>query len=1475
MKHDILADSFVQFAGVRTAFLLPQKANDHIQRIIAESGRFYEQDMLEHCRSSLQPGDVVVDGGAFIGNHTLFYANICEARVVAFEPNPESFNVLKANIVLNGVDDRVTAYQLGLGGESGRARLLAAVDANNQGMSSLQLARSGEVEVVRLDDVELPGPLRLLKVDVEGMEVSVLRGAAQTIQRDRPLLYVECASPISFGRVVHLMSGWGYAATAQFNATATVLFEPAPDMLQAVNTQISYLQYSINERLRAVSDQVARSTRSGPVVVSAPEPDPSIEIAERIQRLDDATRDVGVALGRLSAQLAHLHQKQGAMAKKLDTVISRQERSQRPVVETTIRKYRKLRRDPQRFIADSALAPVLTRSGGGPATRKVRKLLRDPESFFKDARSPIVGRVGMEALRRLGRRARSLEGARPIVADDTKLPTRSVVFALPEESYEPGTIAKLSRELNRTSEVIIVAGSSHALGVRELLAEIACDRARLYVFEDDESPARRLSYALERACGERIAVVLDPKAAGAADVSAALDRVSVTAGAGNRGSARVLRGSRPLVVAASRSELREILSGRGDPEVTRLLDGASSRTTSTGGPALFCYFPYQRARLIDRLAALRDEMPTCVVYGRHLARLETAIESAGSERFDHVVLVDPGTDDFFVYRSPSGRQPFRDTVACSAGIVCFERRPRWFVSVGQAVRKQSKRVSVIMTVYDAADTLGYAIDSILEQSYSNIELLIIDDCSQDGSFEVARRKASYDPRIRLLQTPRNGGTYCAKNLGLSRATGDVVTFHDSDDVALAHRLELQLGALLADPESVGNLVFHQRVTEAGETVWYRGNKDRPARISLMFRRQEVLDTVGYFDSVRVTADDELIHRLHAATGRPVRRLPSVAYVARYAPGSLTTAGAGTISIAADGTVTLPPARVEYWKAAQEWHRQIAQGQASAIVEFPLRRRPFSAPSAITPGRTEHRDQTVTASMATMPSRTAILEQTVASLLPQVDRLNIYLNNFESVPAFLNDPRIVIARSQEHGDQRDNGKFFFAERLAEGYHFTVDDDIVYPPDYVATTIAKIEQYDRRAAIGVHGLNLADPLESYTVGREMFHFKYAVERDQFVQLVGTGTLAYHTSTLRVSMADLKTTGMADLWFAIRAREHGVPLIVQARTKNWLRPIQHEGETIYDQTRIDDEKETAIVREHGPWSREAFARLHRDLAEYMARTRSLAGFAAAGGNVHQVAALLGRPPVRFAIIVAGWNCAEHVQACWESIEKQQPGLYDYEVYFVDDGSTDLTWTMLQQLPRSRNIHIRRNERNHGPAYTRYSVLRELEDGDQVCVLLDLDDLLRPNALSTLAETYLAHRDCWLTCGNWINQDKRRNPLDFYDEAVVQRRAYRDVPLFKCTHLRSFRRFLFDGLDEDSFKDPAGQWLMHCTDVALMLPLMEKCGPENILYIQEPLYVYYEQREAGTLRRFGKPQKVEMYRWLCSLPRSLPAANVNRPAG
>ncbi|UFN50972.1 FkbM family methyltransferase [Roseomonas sp. OT10] len=174
----------------------------------------------------LEPGDGFIDVGANIGWFSVLAAQAVgpRGRVHAFEPRADLAGRLRQSIVDNGFEDRCRVEMIALGAEEGAIDLAWVPDERNPGHSFI-VPRSmpegavslGRVPVRPLDALGLDGPVRLIKIDVEGAEPLVLRGAQGLIARDRPILLIELF-PYWLGRVsgttadalLTQLRGWGY-----------------------------------------------------------------------------------------------------------------------------------------------------------------------------------------------------------------------------------------------------------------------------------------------------------------------------------------------------------------------------------------------------------------------------------------------------------------------------------------------------------------------------------------------------------------------------------------------------------------------------------------------------------------------------------------------------------------------------------------------------------------------------------------------------------------------------------------------------------------------------------------------------------------------------------------------------------------------------------------------------------------------------------------------------------------------------------------------------------------------------------------------------------------------------------------------------------------------------------------------------------------------------------------------------------------
>lgn len=252
-------------------------------------------------------------------------------------------------------------------------------------------------------------------------------------------------------------------------------------------------------------------------------------------------------------------------------------------------------------------------------------------------------------------------------------------------------------------------------------------------------------------------------------------------------------------------------------------------------------------------------------------------------------------------------------------------------------------VSVIFPVHKPGESLRHAVSSISCQTWTDLEVIIVDDGSGPDYTDLLEDVARTDPRIRLVRRDQNRGAYAARNLGLSLARGCLVAFHDHDDWSHPRRIELQAGPLLADRAVMAT---HSRCARVSEALVFAHPGYHPIRhnaSSLMIRRHEVVLGVGYFDEVRKSGDSEYHARIIAHFGRPavenLRTEPVLAAVRRLDRSlSRSDFRAGWHH----------PDRVWYRDSYRHWHRR--SGRPNLFLDAGPLRRPFPAPRSFEPGR---------------------------------------------------------------------------------------------------------------------------------------------------------------------------------------------------------------------------------------------------------------------------------------------------------------------------------------------------------------------------------------------------------------------------------------------------------------------------------------------------------------------------------------------
>lgn len=214
--------------------------------------------------------------------------------------------------------------------------------------------------------------------------------------------------------------------------------------------------------------------------------------------------------------------------------------------------------------------------------------------------------------------------------------------------------------------------------------------------------------------------------------------------------------------------------------------------------------------------------------------------------------------------------------ATEAGVmpVRFRGDSIWSMFENFAVAKRPEpsnsttdKVSVIMSVYNPdLDLLRLAIISVLQQTHSNFELLLMDDASDYGDTHRIEALGSMDERISFFRTPRNQGPYLCRNRALEFCQGTYVAIQDGDDYSHPQRLERQVAALRENPVLEFCTASHLRIDRHAHLQFEHGLGVRGDGVmSSMFRRS-LVDCLGPFAEVRSRGDVEFRERIRASHG---------------------------------------------------------------------------------------------------------------------------------------------------------------------------------------------------------------------------------------------------------------------------------------------------------------------------------------------------------------------------------------------------------------------------------------------------------------------------------------------------------------------------------------------------------------------------------------------------------------------------------
>ena len=211
------------------------------------------------------------------------------------------------------------------------------------------------------------------------------------------------------------------------------------------------------------------------------------------------------------------------------------------------------------------------------------------------------------------------------------------------------------------------------------------------------------------------------------------------------------------------------------------------------------------------------------------------------------------------------------------------------------------------------------------------------------------------------------------------------------------------------------------------------------------------------------------------------------------------------------------------------------------------------------------------------------------------------------------------------------------------------------------------------------------------------------------------------------------------------------------------------------------------------------------------------------------------RIVVITPMYNAEQYIAKCIESVTTQD---YDnYHMYVINDASTDRSYEIALKY-QSEHVTVFKNDTNQGAVYNQIRAIEKFCTDEDIVILLDGDDsLVNDNTIFTYynnvydGSTEFTYGSCWSMVDNipLISQP--------YPEAIKQSKTYRQHHfnwIMPYTHLRTFKKYLINDIDESSFKDSQGQWYKAGGDGSVYYSLIEAADPDKVKCLQDVVYNY-----------------------------------------
>lgn len=461
----------------------------------------------------------------------------------------------------------------------------------------------------------------------------------------------------------------------------------------------------------------------------------------------------------------------------------------------------------------------------------------------------------------------------------------------------------------------------------------------------------------------------------------------------------------------------------------------------------------------------------------------------------------------------------------------------YFNILGLDYKITNKTVLVLISTYNRLGPIIESVNSIMNQDYEDVLLHIIDDNSTDDVIGMITDYIQHNgfKNIILSKNNINSGPYINFNNILKYHKNDDFGYwilQGSDDVSDSKRISILTNYLKNNPDL--NFCRSQYVRENEQKTPKYGD-------SMVMCRKNVIDGIGYYDNNRFGGDSDYYNRLTLKYGKSAD-VSKVLYYAKSGDNRLTKIY-GNID------------RDKYVSTINEEYKK-------SLYRNPVN---FNRDSII-------------CGLATIESRKDSLMVTVKSIIDQVDKLIVYQNGYYKLFDFLVNPKIQVISSLTTGiDMGDAGKFYKLTDYDNCYYLSIDDDLIYPTNYVEHMVERCKEFSNKRVITLHGRKFnKKPIKSfYKSYKEFYHCLKDQKKDALIHFGGTGVMCFHTSLMKIPFKYFEHPNMVDVWVGKYCIENNIEVLSIAHKKDFL-TYQPQTTTIFDNHSKSDDIQTKIVND-----------------------------------------------------------------------------------------------------------------------------------------------------------------------------------------------------------------------------------------------------------------------------------------------------------